>query len=125
MTTFKELPLFPGPHRFRAHAQGHLLDSDLAETPPSPGSSSLGLLEERITITGRLIASSESALWEQRDAITAQLLDPPTPGTLIDPHGRAHEDMSFIRFTPASHTDRGRTRSLAYTAEFIRFHQMQ
>lgn len=124
MSTFKNLPLFAsGPHRFAVARQGQALVSELFDSPPAPGTRYIGLVELRISITGRLIAQSESGLWTLRDAITAQLLDPPEPGTLIDHHGRAWTDMSFVRFTTAPQTDRGRTHSIAYTALFLRFRQ--
>lgn len=121
-STFKGLDLFgSGPHRFSVAREGQAMQSELFENPPAPGTRYIGLVELRVTITGRLVAASESALWTIRDAITAQLLDPPVPGTLIDHHGRTWTDMSFVRFIPADRTDRGRVRSLAYTARFTRF----
>jgi hypothetical protein len=123
-TTFKNLELFSsGPHRLSVARQGQALMSELFDNPPAPGTRYIGLVELRITITGRLIAADEAALWVLRDAITAQLLHPPIPGMLVDLHGRAWADMSFIRFQPAESTDRGRLVSLAYTARFLRFRQ--
>jgi hypothetical protein len=122
MSTFKNLNLFAsGPHRFAVHRQGQALRSELFDIPPASGTRYFGLVELRIAITGRLVAQNEAALWQLRDAITAQLLDPPEPGTLVDLHGRTWTDMSFVRFTPADRTDRGRLISLAYSALFIRF----
>jgi hypothetical protein len=123
-STFKGLNLFgSGPHRFSVWRQGQALQSELFLVPPMPGTRYLGLVELRVTVQGRLVAPSETALWALRDAITAQLLDPPEPGTLLDLHGRAWMDMSFVRFRPGDRTDRGRVRSLAYTAQFLRFRQ--
>lgn len=124
MSTFKALSLFDsGPHRFAVDREGQALLSELFDFPPQSGSRYVGLFELRIIITGRLIASTESALWSLRDSVTAQLLDPPEPGTLIDHHGREWPDMSFVRFTPGDRTDRGRQHSLAYTATFLRFRE--
>jgi len=118
-STFKSLPLFnSGPHRFSLGPEGQKLISEFPPTLAS-GSLYLGLLERRVIITGRLIAESEAALWTLRDAITAELLDPPAPGTLTDHHGRSWPDMSFVRFTPSDRTDRARLISLPYTAEFL------
>jgi hypothetical protein len=124
MTTFKGLTLFgSGPHRFSVARQGQLLLSEAFESPPLAGSRYSGPVELRVEITGRLVAASEPALWALRDAITAQLLDPPAPGLLIDPHGRTFADMSFVRFAPLGPIDRGRVCSLAYSARFLRFRQ--
>ncbi len=123
MSSFKSLPLFnSGPHRFALGPQGQVILSEVAVGGFGPGSIPLGLGELEVTITGRLIASTEAALWILRDAIVAQLLHPPTPGDLVDHHGRTFADMSFIRFTEGDRTDRAREHSLAYTALFRRFH---
>lgn len=123
-SSFKSLNLFgSGPHRFALARQGQVLQSDLFATPPGPGTSYLGLVELQVIITGRLVAAGESALWTLRDAITAQLLDPPSPGTLIDLHGRAWADMSFVSFAAADRTDRGRVVSIAYEAKFLKFRE--
>jgi hypothetical protein len=123
-SSFKSLDLFgSGPHRFTVRRQGQALASELFESPPNSGTRYRGLLELDILITGRLAAGSESALWALRDAITAELLDPPAPGTLIDLHARTWTDMSFVRFTPAGPPDRGRLWTLAYTARFLKFRE--
>jgi hypothetical protein len=123
-SSFKGLDLFgSGPHRFAVRRQGQALTSELFETPPAPGTNYHGPVELDILISGRLVAASESALWTLRDAITAQLLDPPAPGTLIDLHARTWADMSFVRFTPAPATDRGRVHTLRYTARFLKFRE--
>lgn len=121
-SSFKGLDLFgSGPHRFQVLRQGQATTSELFLSTPAPGTRYHGLVELRILVAGRLIAPTEAALWALRDAITAQLLDPPAPGTLIDLHGRAWEDMSFVSFRPGAQTDRGRVRSIEYLARFVRF----
>jgi hypothetical protein len=123
-STFKSLDLFnSGPHRFALARQGQALQSELFATPPASGTRYLGLVELQVIITGRLIAANETALWTLRDAVTAQLLDPPSPGTLIDPHGRTWTDMSFVTFIAADRTDRGRVVSLGYEARFVKFRE--
>lgn len=122
MSSFKSLPLFSsGPHRFALEPQGQLVIPKLRLGIQLSGSGWLGLEELTIAITGRLIAASESALWTLRDAITAQLIEPPTPGTLIDNTGRSFTQMSFITFEEADRTDRNRVYSLGYVARFRRF----
>lgn len=49
----------------------------------------LGLLEMDITVHREVQASTEAALWTLRDAVIAELLDPPTAGTLVDLNGRS------------------------------------
>jgi hypothetical protein len=121
-SSFKGLDLFgSGPHRFAVARQGQAITSELFATPPASGSLYLGLAELAVTVAGRLVAASEAALWALRDAITAQLLDPPAPGTLVDLHGRTWSDLSFVSFAPADRTDRGRVWSLAYEARFLKF----
>lgn len=123
-SSFKGLDLFgSGPHRFALGKQGQLALSGIALGAFVPDSTPLGLVELDITVTGRLLASSESALWTLRDAIVAQLLHPPTRGTLIDLHGRTFTNMSFITYTEADRTDRGRVLSVSYSAVFRRFIQ--
>ena len=123
-SSFKSLDLFgSGPHRFALGRQGQALQSELFATPPGPGTRYLGLVELQVIITGRLVAASESALWTLRDAVTAQLLDPPEPGTLIDLHGRTWTDMSFVGFVAADRTDRGRVVSIGYEARFVKFRE--
>lgn len=121
-SSFKSLDLFgSGPHRFSVAAQGQALSSEIFLPIPAAGTLYHGLVELKVTVAGRLIAASEPGLWALRDAITAQLLDPPAPGTLIDLRGRAWPDMSFVKFTPEGRTDRARGTSLAYEAQFLRF----
>jgi hypothetical protein len=122
MSTFKTLNLFgSGPHRFALETQGQLVIPKLRLGIQLSGSGWLGLEELTIRVTGRLIAASESALWTLRDAITAQLIEPPTAGTLIDNAGHSFTQMSFITFEEADRTDRSRVYSLAYVARFRRF----
>jgi hypothetical protein len=121
-SSFKSLDLFgSGPHRFAVGREGQVLSSELFLPTPGPGTLYRGLAELHVTITGRLVAATEPALWALRDAISAELLDPPAPGALIDLHGRTWADMSFVGFTPGDRTDRARGISLPYEARFLRF----
>ena len=139
---FNSLGLFnSGPHRFGHRAIGELVVPNAALNPVVPGSIAAGPLELIVVVTGRLVASSETAPASSTenstgtDAVAAQLTDPPTAATLIDHHGRTWNDMSFVRFEPlepsgaqgtgaggaGGRTDRGRVRSLAYRATFVKF----
>ncbi|MCC5824021.1 MAG: hypothetical protein LAT64_13125 [Phycisphaerales bacterium] len=121
MSSFKGVNLFgSGPHRFTVGREGRRVVTYAALTgdPSVPGSFASGDHELRVTVTGRLTAASEAALWSQRDAITAQAASASGPGTLADGKGRTWTDMKLLTFTPAGPIDRGRVLSLAYTAEF-------
>jgi hypothetical protein len=122
---YHALPLFSsGPHRFAERRQGQVALLGPAQDPPAPGSIPLGLGELDVAVTGRLVAADDEALWLLRDAISAQITDPPTPAALEDHHGRQWDDMCLLSFTPADRTDRGRTVSLAYIAIFRRFNDL-
>ena len=121
-SSFKGIDLFgSGPHRFMIGKQGEVVVGLAFGSSPQAGSLYLGLGELDITVTGRLVASSESALWTLRDNVVAQLVDPPTSGTLIDLTGRSWANMSFITYTEDDRTDRGRVKSVGYVAVFRRF----
>ncbi len=121
-SSFKSIDLFgSGPHRFAVGAQGEQVLSNLRNPIPLPGSTPIGPLELVVKVTGRLVAASESALWALRDAITAEFAHPPVPGTLVDHHGRTWTGMCFVTFEEGDRTDRGRTRSVEYSATFLRF----
>ncbi|MCW5777707.1 MAG: hypothetical protein KIS87_14820 [Phycisphaeraceae bacterium] len=120
-SSFKGIDLFgSGPHRFALAAQGQLMLTRLELGDVSPGTIALGLGELDVVVRGRLVATSESALWMLRDAVVAQLQESPTPGTLVDWHGRSWPDMTFIDWREGDRTDRGRLRSVAYVAVFRR-----
>jgi len=121
-SSFKGIDLFgSGPHRFSIGKRGELVVSHFALGVFDGGSAPLGLLELDVIVRGRLVAASESALWTRRDAVTAELIHPPTAGTLIDLHGRTWTGMSFISYQEADRVDRGRAWSVAYTAVFRKF----
>ena len=119
MSSYKSIDLFgSGPHRFRTGPRGQLVTQDFFVGGSGGGSTAQGLIDYDVIVTGRLVAASEAALWTLRDAIIAQLQATPTPGTLTDNHGRSWTGLSFIAYTEADRTDRGRTFSMAYTAGF-------
>ena len=121
-SSFKGLDLFgSGPHRFAVKKQGQLVVPELSIGGAISGSAYLGPLEPAVIVTGRLVAADEAGLWTLRDAVAAELLDPPDPGMLVDLHGRAWNDMSLVTFEPGDRTDRGRVVSLSYTAVFLDF----
>ncbi len=118
-SSFKGKDLFgSGPHRFAQGRQGHVMVSWISIGSLQPGTIALGLTELDVTVTGRLVASSETALWTLRDAVVAELQETPTTGTLIDLHGHQWVGMSFIDFREGDRTDRGRVWSMEYEAVF-------
>ena len=120
-SSYKSKNLFgSGPHRFAIGRQGHLLVSDVELGSYTPKTNAFGLLELEVTVRGRLVSTSDSGLWTLRDAVVAELLDPPTAGTLVDHTGRSFASMSFVMYTEANRVDRGRTWSIAYVARFRR-----
>lgn len=122
MSSFKSLNLFgSGPHRFSQSRQGQLVLPDYVLGLPGGGSTPQGLVELEVVVRGRLVAASESGLWSLRDAVAAQVIDPPTPGTLVDNSGRSYTGMSLISYEEADRVDRGRVWSVAYKAVFRRF----
>jgi len=67
-SSFKGVDLFgSGPHVFEVGRQGRRVVSISAVSgdPSAPGSFESGDYELRVTVRGRLVASSESALWRQ------------------------------------------------------------
>jgi len=121
-SSFKGKNLFgSGAHRFRVGEQGESTLPSLYFDNVDSSSVPIGLIEFEVTVTGRLAAASDAALWVLRDAITAELAHPPVPGALVDHTGRTHAGMSLLRYEEADRVDRGRVISLGYVANFRRF----
>lgn len=121
MSSFKGDDLFGSvPHRFEVGRQGSRVVSYAAASgdPTVGGSFVSGDLELRITVRGRLVATSEPALWSLRDAITDEAASAAGPGTLADGRGRTWTGVRLLSFTPDGPVDRGRVFSVGYTAEF-------
>lgn len=120
-TTFKGIDFFSsGPHRLFVGAQGETLVPWLSQGVLLPSVLPIGLLDVIVTVRGRLVAASESALWTLRNAMTAQLAHPPVPGTLVDERANSWSEMSFVIYAESDRTDRGRLVSIGYTAIFRR-----
>lgn len=121
-SSFKGKNLFgSGPHRYRVGAQGESTLPSLYFDNVDSSSVPIGLIELEVTVTGRLVAASDAALWALRDAITAEIAHPPVPGALVDHTGRTHTGMSLLKYEEGDRVDRGRVMSLAYVATFRRF----
>jgi hypothetical protein len=121
-STFNGQGIFnSGPHRFVIGSQGESMVANFViGASPSHGTTAQGVKELDIVVTGRLVASSESALWTLRGAVAAQLTHPPTTAPLVDHHGHTWSGLSFIEFKEEDRTDRGRATSVAYRAVFRR-----
>jgi hypothetical protein len=120
--TFNDTPLFgPAPCRLTEDPSGQQLLSLRDQDPTKAGVSPIGPLDPGVTVRGRLIGADESDLGAQVEAVRALLTDPPTTGVLADDLGRSWRDVAFVSFTPAGPVDRGRVKSLEFTARFIQF----
>ena len=109
-----------GPHRVQVGRQGYLVLPDDSSGIPTTRNVVYGIFELQIFVRGRLVASSESALWTLRDAVQASL-DAFLIGDLVDLHGRIWEDVVFTRVEWGEEVDRGRGVSVPYEARFHRF----
>ena len=122
MSLFRKKDLFgSGPHRIAVGVQGNSVVPNVLIGGPPPGSTPQGVRELDVIVRGRLVATSESALRNLREAITDLIDQPPITGELIDTVVRAWPDMSLISYTEDDRVDRGRVWSLAYTVVFRRF----
>jgi len=120
-SSFKAMDLFgSGPQRFSCGKQGELTLPGYLSGGSGSGTTLLGLLELDVVVVGRLAATTEAGLWILRDAIAAQLTDPPTMGSLTDAHGRVFTDMSLVWYQEQDRVDRGRVWSVGYKALFRR-----
>lgn len=121
MSSYKGLNLFgSGPHRVRVGKRGHLVTLDFFTGGTGAGSTSQGLFDLDVIVTGRLVATTEAALWALRDAVTNQLAFPPVPGTLIDNTGRSYADLTLVSYVEEEPRDLGRVFSIGYEAQFRR-----
>ncbi|MEO1584968.1 MAG: hypothetical protein AAFR96_10415 [Planctomycetota bacterium] len=109
-----------GPHRFQEGRGGWLVLPDESSGVPSTRNLIFGEFELRVFVFGRLLAASDAALWQQRDAI-ATAIDDLAVATLVDQNGKSWSDMTLVRVEWAEQVDRGRRVSIGYEARFHRF----
>ncbi len=122
MSSFKGRSIFAsGPHRFTVGLRGPYILTSGQLGSPGPNTYPSGVRELEIVAKGRLVATSRSALDSLRDAMAAELIDPPTAGALVDGGGRSWADVSMIGYEEEGPVERGRVWSVAYTATFRRF----
>ena len=107
-----------GPHRLRLGGLGRAWEWPYGNNG-LPFTNDLGPRELVITQTGRLVASTEPALWSTINSLKAAA-ELPRNATLNGPAGQAWTNMTMMRFTPQGPIDRGRVFSLAYAITYIR-----
>ena len=123
-STYKGLDLFgSGPHRFGVGVRGLAIEPKWRVTGNSTdtGTVPLGDGELEITVTGRLVASTEAGLWALRDAVAALAVLSVGPGVLVDSRGHSFSGMWLIEFAESDRVDRCRDWSVGYTARFRDF----
>ncbi len=126
MSSFKGRNIFgSGPHRFAVGKQGQQTLPALYFQVIAPATTPIGLVELEVVVKGRLVASSDAGLWTLRDAVVAELENVPSPGTLVAADGRSWSEMTFIGYVEEDRVDRGRVRSVGYTATFRRFQSFE
>lgn len=120
-STFAGFSLFDsGPHRFIVGRIGRLTRAPFSTPTEDPFTTDEAARELAILQTGRLVASTNAALWALVDAIKSHA-ELPRTGTLVDHHGRSWTGMTLYRFDPADRIDRGREYSLSYRAVYLKF----
>lgn len=122
MSSFKGEDLFgSGPHRCFVGRRGYVVTPNAFEPGGGPGSGIRDTRELDIWVRGRLVASSEAALWALREAIAAEFTDPAAEGTFVDTAGRAFNKMTMIRYVEEEVRDRGRVFSMGYEVQLREF----
>lgn len=109
-----------GPHRFNVGPVGRLLTAPLRGSNFNTATRDDAVHELEIIQAGRLIASTESALWTLFEAARA-VAEGTVTGTLVDHSGKSWPNMRLVSVEPAGPVDRGRVFSLPYQARYLRF----
>lgn len=120
-SSFKGDDLFgSGPHVFEVARQGRRVVSYSAATgdPSIEGSFESGDYEVRVSVKGRLVASSEGGLWALRDAIVAEAAFGVSAGDLIDHHGHVFAGVKLLSVEWGGAIERGRVLSIGYECVF-------
>ncbi len=118
-STFAGLALYnSGPHRFVIRSVGRLFLPAFVIDELQTDTAVFGPRELAIIQTGRLVATTDAALWSQVDLIR-QHAEAALTGDLVEGSGRTWMDMTLLRFQPDDRVDRGRDVSLGYRADYI------
>ena len=123
MSSFRGNDIFgSGPHRVTAPARELLVIPRWVQIgfphDNGQGSEVLGAKERIMTVSGRLVASSESSLWTLREAVASEAELPEKQGDLVDNLGHTWPGMTMISYEEHGPVDRGRVWSVRYTATF-------
>jgi hypothetical protein len=122
MSSYKGLDLFgSGPHRCFVGRRGYVVTPNAFEPGGGMGSGIRDVRELDVWVRGRLVATSEAALWTLREAIANQFATPATAGTFVDTAGRTFENMTMVRYVEDEVRDKGRVWSVAYEVQLRRF----
>lgn len=120
-STFSGQSLFnSGPHRFDVGSAGRYLTAPLRGSNAFTYTRDDAKRELEIVQSGRLVATSESALWSLYDAVRAHA-EAPTKATLVDHSGRSWTNMTMVSFDLLGPVDRGRVYSVSYRVRYLRF----
>lgn len=123
MSSFKGLDLFgSGAHRFLNQRLGRRVVSyaSLLGDPSATGTFDSGDWEVWVEVHGRLVAASDSLLWDLRDDILTQAESGMTHGVLVDTHGHSWAGMSLLTYEETGPVQRGREVSVGYVVVFGR-----
>ncbi len=118
---FKDVDLFgSGPHTMTELRRGRRVVSlsALSGDVTAEGTAEFGDYETRVEVRGRLIADTDEALWDLRDAIVAESESSIGSGVLEDTHGRQWTAMKLLNFEPGGAVEHGRKVSVGYVVEF-------
>lgn len=122
-SSFKGQNLFgSGGHRFVNRRMGRRVVSysSVLGDPATPGTFESGDWEIWVEVRGRLVANTESALWDLREDILAEAKFEVVSGTLEDEHGHEWDGMKFLTYEETGPAQRGRDVSVGYVAIFGR-----
>jgi len=111
-----------GGHRFVNRRLGRRVVSLAAVSgdPSVPGTFESGDWEVWVEVRGRLVAGSDSSLWNLRDDIVDKAAFGESSGTLIDEHGHQWADMKLLTYEETGPVQRGREVSVGYVVVFGR-----
>lgn len=119
MTTFRSMNLFgSGPHRVSMGPRALSIVPNFQLGEPGPGTTILGTLDWDVVVEGRFIATTRSALWSLRDALTDLIVPEPEAGTLALVDGRSLHEMILASYAEIGPVVAGRAWSVAYRAVF-------
>ncbi len=109
-----------GPQRFAIKPVGSLFLPPLTLDDLQHTTVVVEDLELRVVQTGRLIGADDDDLWDQIELIQDRA-EAVLTGALVLPSGKILASMSLLRMKPTGPIEHGRTVSMAYEVDYIRF----